>query len=161
MSANDQQVAGEHYKTPVQEVWRSIPGWEGRYEASQDGRIRSVARLVERAHSKNAKRIQKRIYGGKILSPKIGTSGYPAVNLWRNKKGTSIEVHRLVCAAFTGEMRTGMDVNHINGCRSDNRAENLEWLTRKQNLHYSEKVLGRKMVWNYQRERALVRRLSI
>lgn len=145
----------------ISEIWRPIPGWDGYYEACSDGRIRSVQRLLTRPHPKNPTRMQKRIYGGKVLAPKIGTSGYPAVSLWRENKGVTIEVHRLVCSAFNGLPSGGMDVNHMNGCRTDNRATNLEWATRKDNLLHAEQVLGTKMVWVYQRERAIARRNAI
>lgn len=140
--------------------WRAIPGWEELYEASNDGRIRSLPRLLARTHFKYPDRVHKRIYGGKILTPKIGTAGYKAVSLYRNNRGSTIEVHRLICAAFTGIMRSDRDVNHLNGCRTDNRVSNVEWATRKENLLHAESVLGTKMVWTHQKERALQRRMA-
>lgn len=140
--------------------WRPIPGWDGFYEASAAGQIRSVLRVLARPHPKNRERVQSRAYGGKILSPKIGRNGYATVQLSAHNQGKTVDVHRLVCAAFTGVMKQGMDVNHINGCRTDNRAENLEWLTRKANLLHAEAVLGKKMVWTYARERAEQRRAA-
>jgi len=157
MNANETQVGGQHYKTEIQPEWMPIPGWEGYYEASSAGKIRSIPRVVARTHPKNTNILQKRIYGGTVLKPKIGRSGYQEVNLWRDNIGKMISVHRLVCAAFTGQMCDGMDVNHINGIRTDNRATNLEWMSRRDNLFYSEQILGRKMVWTHQKERTLQR----
>ena len=163
MTANSTQIAGTHYKKKTIEIdceeWKSIPGWDGYYEASSLGMIRSVRRILSRPHPKNPLLIRDRAYGGKILSPKIGSGGYPAVSLWKNNRGVTIEVHRLVCSAFTGLMPNGLDVNHINGCRTDNRSINLEWVTRKENLMHSEIFLGKKMVWTQQKERALQRRM--
>lgn len=153
-NSNFSEPGGTH----CQEEWRCIPGWESYYEASNTGLIRSVPRKLLRAHPLFKNGTQNRIYGGKILSPKLSKEGYTYVNLYINNKGFMRAVHRLVCAAFTGKMEDKLDVNHINGCRSDNRAENLEWLTRRENLMHAEKVLGRKMVWAHQRERGMRRR---
>jgi hypothetical protein len=150
MSANDIEID--------EPEWRPIPGWEGHYEASNAGNIRSVRRVLSRAHPKSPARVQVRSYGGKVLSPKTSANGYAAVNLWRDNKGTTVDVHRLVCAAFNGAAPRGMDVNHINGCRTDNRPNNLEWVTRRENLLHAERVLGSKMVWTHQKERAAQRR---
>lgn len=162
MNANEIQHGGDHYKTkaiePCDQEWRVIPGWDGYYEASNLGAIRSLRRILSVPNPKNQSILRSQAYGGKVLSPKIGSNGYPAVSLWRNNRSVTIEVHRLVCSAFTGSNQTGLDVNHINGCRTDNRAINLEWLTRKENLIYSEKILGKKMVWTHQKDRALQRK---
>jgi hypothetical protein len=148
MSANETQL----------EFWLTIPNWDGLYQASSLGRIRSLPRKKIRPHPKNPKKNQERSYGGKVLSPKLNKNGYLAVSLYRNNKGKTIEIHRLVCMAFTKSEPQKMDVNHINGIRLDNRPNNLEWMTRKQNLMHAEKVLGTKMVWTHQKERAQQRR---
>ena len=144
----------------MEKEWRSIPGWEGCYEACSDGQIRSVRRVLERPHPKNPSKIQSRPYGGKLLTPQMGTTGYLAVNLWQHNKGITKAVHILVCSAFHGRREGRMDVNHKNGCKTDNRSENLEWATRRDNLMHAADVLGVKMVWMHQKERAQQRRMT-
>lgn len=81
----------------------------------------------------------------KILKPHMDRKGYLQVNLWKNGKGHSKTVHRLVAQAFIPNNVFGFrEVNHINGIKTDNRVENLEWCTSSQNLLHSYRVLGRK-----------------
>lgn len=155
MSANN--TGPGHYKDKAiqTEEWRAIPGWESLYEASSLGQIRSVVRFLERPHPKNPTRVQKRAYGGKLLAQAVGSNKYLHVNLHRDNKPKTYEVHRLVCMAFSGSPPEGKeDVNHINGDRLDNTANNLCWVSRKENLHYSADVLGVQMVWQIQQLRA-------
>jgi hypothetical protein len=107
--------------------WRDIPGYPG-YQASADGRIRSVDRYVEQMGRWGPLR---RLMRGKELSLGHGSNGYLCVLLGRgNPKG----VHVLVCLTFHGERPFKHDVRHLNGQRHDNRIENLGWATRKENI---------------------------
>lgn len=84
-------------------------------------------------------------YGNlKMLKYCIDTTGYPFVNLYKNKKEFKRHIHRLVAEAFIPNPENKSDVNHINGIRNDNRVENLEWNTRSENLKHSYRILGRK-----------------
>lgn len=83
-------------------------------------------------------------FNGKPLSAKTKSNGYKEVNLYLDKKGSSKYVHRLVADAFLGGIPTGLCVNHINGIKDDNRLENLEIVTYKENSLHSYRVLGRK-----------------
>lgn len=106
------------------EVWKPIPSCPG-YEASNLGRIRSVDRHI--AVSRRGKPYQQ-LHKGKPLLGSIGTNGYVKVTLYTNKFRI---VHRLVWGAFSG--RPAIQVNHINGIKTDNRLENLENVTAKEN----------------------------
>jgi hypothetical protein len=112
------------------EQWRDIPGFEGRYQVSDEGRVRSVDRYV-RAVSKAGEEYQRAVKGV-VLRP--GSSrGYLIVNL--HPAGT-IAVHRLVALAFVPGYAVDLDVNHKDGVKANCCADNLEWVTRKGNqLH--------------------------
>lgn len=96
------------------EIWKDIPGYEGRYEVSSHGRVRTSK--------------------GLILKRRVLWTGYDRASLTKDRKVRHFAVHRLVCAAFIGPIPEGKEVNHIDGVRLNNRIENLEYVTRLQNL---------------------------
>lgn len=96
------------------ENWKDIAGYEGRYQVSDMGRVRNKT--------------------GRILSPAKNSRGYQRVLLCKDGKKKNHSVHRLVALAFVPIGREGLEVNHINGIKTDNRAENLEWVTRSENM---------------------------
>lgn len=106
------------------ENWADIPGFTGRYQVSDFGRVRSVDRLIV---SKN------RIYRwkGKVLSPGPAQSGHVSVALGRSN---SKSVHALVMLAFVGPPPPGMEVLHRNERPADNRLANLKYGSRSENL---------------------------
>lgn len=110
------------------EEWRAIPGWEGCYEASSMGRIRSLVRGGKH-----------RQYGGGEIQPIPTSNGYLCVNLKKIGTRKQYTVHRLVLLAFRGAPPLSSDGCHQNGNRQDNRIENLRWDTRKANI--ADKVL--------------------
>ena len=111
-----------------EEVWKDIPGYEGRYQASNLGRIRSVDHYVVR------------LVKGRVLRPRIRKKGYPVVTI--SGKGPK-DVHRLVALAFHGEPAMGLQVRHLDGDRLNARPENLAWGTQSENerdkYRYAEK----------------------
>lgn len=109
------------------ETWKPIPGWEGYYEVSDQGQVRSVDRIITRSDG------QKRRFKGKLLRPGINRHGYPMVNLKRPGEGVTKKVHRLVLEAFAGPSPEGMEACHNNGDRADARVENLRWDSRSSN----------------------------
>lgn len=119
-----------------EEEWRPIAGLEGRYSVSSLGGVRSESRVdVQPCYPVG------RTYQGRRLRTRINENGYEIATLpkWRGKR--LFRVHRLVAEAFLGPPPSaGMDVNHKNGVRSDNRAENLEWCTRSENLIHGYRV---------------------
>lgn len=106
----------------MREVWRPVKGYEGRYDVSDKGEIRSYYR---------AKSI------GRILLQRNEGHGYKQVALYNNGKRTEKRVHVLVAEAFLGEAPVGSEVNHKNGDKADNRAENLEWSTHSWNMEHA------------------------
>lgn len=108
------------------EEWRPIPGYEGVYEASSLGRVRSVDRVIV------DKRGVTRKLKGKVLSPAGSKSGHLRVNFGKNFGSQS--VHHLVLITFVGPRPEGMESLHKNGKPEDNRVTNLRWGTRSENL---------------------------
>ena len=115
------------------EEWRPIEGYEGLYEVSSYGRVRSLDKYVKSGYG------SYRLRKGKILSPGIRPDGYLFVNLTYNGKHKTITVHRLVAQAFLPNPDNLSEVNHKDEDKSNNRVENLEWCDRKYNLNYGSR----------------------
>lgn len=109
-----------------EEIWKPIEGYEGDYEISNLGRIKSLPK--------------KWITGTRILKPGI-TKGYYHVSLYLNNTKTRFFIHRLVAKHFLNNPNKYEIVNHINGVRADNTFSNLEWCTQQQNIIHSHWVL--------------------
>lgn len=112
------------------EEWKSIPGYEGLYEVSSYGRVKSLNRYVK-VKSKSY-RLQK----GKMLSPIKNKYGYLQVFLCCNGKYKIISVHRLVAQAFIPNPDNLPIINHKDEDKTNNRVENLEWCNAKYNSNY-------------------------
>lgn len=112
------------------EEWRAAIGYEGIYEVSSAGRIRSLDRDIPH-YMGGVSRIK-----GKILSPMLD-SGYLRIGLRNKKVFRMVYVHVLVAAAFVGPCPSGKEVNHKNGIKTDSAASNLEYMTRKENVRHA------------------------
>ena len=109
----------------MKEVWRPVYGYTGIYEVSNLGRVKSLARKVDRG-CKGIKHTKD-----KILSPAKTKTGYVFVDLYKNNVSKMFLVHRLVAKAFIKQCKE--TVNHIDGDKSNNALCNLEWATYSEN----------------------------
>ncbi len=127
------------------ENWKDILGFEGRYQVSDLGRVRSLDRYVRLV----AKGVEtSRLAKGKILRPGKMKSGHVSVALG---KGNSCLVHKLVMEVFKGPCPKGCEVLHLNHVPNDNRLENLKYGTRSENLKMDYKAGIRKVHPNFNR----------
>lgn len=113
------------------EQWKPIPDWEGLYEVSDQGRVRSLDREVA---GRNRYGEITRTLRGRVLKAPPNSDGYLMVSLCRDGSPVSRKVHVLVAVAFLGERPEGMDVCHNNGNPADNRLLNLRYDTRAENI---------------------------
>lgn len=109
-----------------EETWLPVVGWEGLYEVSDLGRVRSIARTCSGRWG--IRRVPER-----ILKPSPNNHDVLSVGLYSDGKRTTQAVCRLVLEAFAGECPLGYDCCHWNDDRSDNRLSNLRWDTRAAN----------------------------
>lgn len=120
----------------MKEIWKSVEGFEGLYEVSNLGRVRSLDREVRNRGGIAVKR-------GKILSPKNVNTNYKAVNLWKKNKGYMRLVHRLVAIAFLPNPENLPQVNHKDEDPSNNNVNNLEWCDSAYNANYGTAIARR------------------
>lgn len=118
---------------------KDIPGYDGAYRICSNGTVISVEKMQRYEHWRTRQELFRHV-PSRILSQQNINSGYRIVHLYQNNKRTAYLVHRLVAEAFVpGD--TALEVNHRNGVKSDNRAENLEWVSRSAN-HSHATALG-------------------
>lgn len=115
---------------PNIEIWKSVVGYEGIYEVSSFGRVRSY--YIHRG--------RKALTGGSpigevamVLVPHRVTHNYLAVKLWRDNTARSRRVHRMVLDAFVGPRHSGLEAAHFDGNPLNNRLDNLRWATSSEN----------------------------
>lgn len=142
----------------MKEVWKPIFRYEDRYEVSNLGRIRSIARTGFHPKNKGGGTHNFKV-SQKFLAINISkTTGYQVVSLSRNGRGIIKNVHRLLALAFLPGHFEGACVNHKNGVRGDNRLSNLEWVTHAQNVKHGYEVLGNKSLGGKKRSVTVVNR---
>lgn len=115
----------------MNEIWKDVKDYEGIYEVSSYGKVRNV--------------VDKH-----ILKPGLTSKGYYNVILCKNKLHKGISIHRLVALNFIPNPENKKQVNYINGIKTDNRVENLEWTTASENIKHSYKMGLQPIKWNEQ-----------
>lgn len=117
----------------MREQWREIPGYEGVYEVSNHGRVRSLDRLVSMRSGRGPNAIFYQRYPGRLLRPGVASHGYPTVCLNTGGKRKSYCLHELVLATFVCPRPEGQEALHGDGDKGNNHLSNLRWGTRKEN----------------------------
>lgn len=118
----------------IREEWKSIKGYEGIYEVSNFGQVRSLDRLI-RASNGVTRRTK-----GRDLKPQKNRGGYLFVNLKVNGINNFQRIHRLVAINFILGEDLKLHINHKNGIKTDNNIDNLEWTTQKENNSHARKL---------------------
>lgn len=118
----------------MNEIWKPIKGYEGYYEASNLGNIRSVDRVILSTanilHTEH-----KQLRRGRVLKQGNGRKGYKIVVLQRDGQKRTMYTHRIIAMTFVENPYNKPCIDHINGVCTDNRAENLRWCTQKENIN--------------------------
>ena len=110
----------------MEEIWKDIKGYEGYYQISNLGRVKSLSRKYSPKE--------------RILKNQYDKDGYYEIGLTKNKKKQYFRVHRLVAQAFIFNIKNKPQVNHKNGIKDDNRVENLEWCTNQENEKHAYNI---------------------
>ena len=109
------------------EIWKDIKGYEGRYQASEAGEIKSLFWVTAHGRKKQ----------GRTLKQDMDKKGYRRVNLFKDNNHKLYLVSRLVAETFIPNHENKPEVNHIDGNPSNNRVNNLEWSTRQENIDHA------------------------
>lgn len=119
----------------IGEVWKPIPNYEGFYEVSNTGKVRSIYRYR------------------RVLKPMISNTGYERVDLFKNKNRKQFSVHRLVAMSFVSNPDVKPFVNHKDENKLNNSADNLEWVSHVENCRYGTAIKRRTQHFDYSKRK--------
>lgn len=134
------------------EVWKDIPGYEGLYQVSNLGNVKSLPKQWVFGYG------AIKSHNGIILKKVLDTYGYYVVSLRKNKILKTCKIHQLVAMAFLGHIPCGhkLVIDHINNDKLDNRVENLQIVTNRFNTHKNNKIYSSQykgVHWNKARKK--------
>lgn len=119
------------------EIWKDIPGYEGYYQISNFGRVKSLTRRFTRSDGKEV------TFKERLLKPGINQTGYKYVNLSKGGRAYCARVHRLVAQSFVPNPKRFPCINHKDENKLNNNSDNLEWCSFQYNLTYNNKQMCR------------------
>lgn len=132
----------------MEEIWKDIKDYEGKYQVSNLGRVRSLDRKVGNHPRK-----------GKVLKPCVNRNGYLSVNLYSKNTNRKVKsVHRLVAQSFIPNIEGKLEVNHIDGNKQNNKIDNLEWCTMSENKIHAYKTRLRQKIRLFGKENGMYQR---
>lgn len=126
----------------MQEIWKDIPNFEGIYQISNFGNVKSLSRDI--IHRGNITHINE-----KIMKPFLNKGGYKCIKLSKDKKYFPFKVHRLVALAFIPNPNNYECVNHKDENKENNMVSNLEWCTKRYNNEYGSKAFWKRKVYQF------------
>jgi hypothetical protein len=118
----------------MKEVWKDIVGYEGSYQISNKGRVKSLKRIIYRSDG------VKQSYGGLLKTQYKSKRGYMISSLCKNGKSQKSKIHRLIAIHFIPNPDNKPKINHIDGNKLNNNLDNLEWCTDMENSQHAWKT---------------------
>ena len=125
----------------MKEVWKDIEGYEGLYQISNLGNVKSLDRTQIQ---KRGDLYYNKKYKGQIIKSHLTHRGYCAVGVTKHNRHKNFSVHRLVARAFIPNPENKPEVNHIDGNKQNNDVRNLEWLTPSENIIHMHRMYKEK-----------------
>lgn len=114
------------FEMDIKEKWKKIKKYPS-YAISNFGKIKRIKR-------------GQSTFVGKILKIRIDTNGYPYIRLYKDGKGKNVKIHKLIAETFIGSCPKGKEVNHIDGNKKNSHVDNLEYVTRSENIKHAFKL---------------------